>query len=159
MDRQSKKKIRKERRKWKAEGRGEGRRSSDRCVALVSSGHRRLRPDVLQDVANPPDSLESLSQSSRDCHSPREPPSPRSAPSVACLPASAPALASSPPSPQCQPTATLLERATDFAGSPPFAVGGALRKLLRFCWPNLFSENLNFLRDTISSYLEIFTRF
>lgn len=28
-----------------------------------------------------------------------------------------------------------------------------------FVWPNLFSENLNFLRDTISSCLEIFTRF
>lgn len=46
-----------------------GRRGSDRCVALVSSGHRRLRPGLLQDVANLPDSPEPLSRSSRDCHS------------------------------------------------------------------------------------------
>lgn len=74
---------------------------TDRCVALVSSGHRRLRPGFLQDVANLPDSPEPLSRSSRDCHS------------LATTPACQLSSVAWPPS-NCQPTATLLERATDF---------------------------------------------
>lgn len=113
-----------------------GRRGSDRCVALVSSGHRRLRPGLLQDVANLPDSPEPLSRSSRDCHSlatTLPPPS-----WVECR-----VPVARPPS-NCQPTATRLERATDLAGSPPF-VGGAL--------PSPISPLLNLFHQTRNSCL------
>lgn len=103
--------LRKQREKgrdnWEGNRRG-GRRSSDRCVALVSSGHRRLRLDVLRDVANPPpDSLESrvtvLSRLSLPCF-----PLPPRVSHASPHPVSRASVA--PPSPHCQPTATLRAR-------------------------------------------------
>lgn len=107
----------------------------DRCVARVSSGHRRLRPDVLsvlQDVANLSDSSDSLTVLSRlslpgclplNCstflYSPSVTGCSRvlsrsSCHPVSCLP------------PSCQPTTTyrVFERATDSAlGRRPSWVG------------------------------------
>lgn len=69
---------------------------TDRCVALVSSGHRRLRPGFLQDVANLPDSPEPLSRSSRDCHSLATTPACQLS-SVACLSRGLPPTVNQPP--------------------------------------------------------------
>lgn len=112
----------------------------DRCVARVSSGHRRLRLDVLsvlQDVADLPDSPGSVTVLSRvslpRCLShpvQRSSSLPNSAGFPSCVARAL--LPRFKPASLCQPTTTDLpcfpERDRFYARSPPF-VGGALQIL------------------------------